>query len=153
MSRPVTPATANLASSVERDASGVAYVDHAGNAPHDTSYLSGGLHEHDTEAGTGLDRPNSQMSQSATAVPSRHNTLKKKAALQKSGSLKRSGSRKSSFAGSVRSLKMGDKEKYEPEDYHSAFYCPVPIIGSPTELLANRFQGMSSSEYPNCTSS
>ena len=91
-------------------------------------------------ARSGLQRSNSQMSQSATAVPSRGGTLKKKASLK--GSLKRSGSKKSSYAGSVRSMRLGEKEKYEPtEEQNSAFYCPVPISGSPTDLLADRFQG------------
>jgi hypothetical protein len=44
----------------------------------------------------------------------------------------------------VRSLVLGDKEKYPvdgDEDMNSAFYIPVPTTGSPTEVLSNRFQG------------
>lgn len=90
-----------------------------------------------------LQRSNSQVSQSQSFAPSRGGTLKKKPSLHKSSSLRRSGSRKSSYAGSVRSLKLGEKEKYDQSDErNSAFYCPVPTTGSPTELLANRFQGM-----------
>lgn len=95
------------------------------------------------DASSGLNRSNSQASQSGTTIPSRGGTLKKKASLKKSGSLKRSASKKSSYAGSVRSLRLGEKEKYEPNPEHnSVFYCPVPTTGSPTDLLADRFQGM-----------
>lgn len=51
-------------------------------------------------------------------------------------------------AGSVRSLALGDREKYAvdgEEDVNSAFYIPVPTSGNPTEVLAERFQGMLSS--------
>ncbi|RYO82964.1 hypothetical protein DL764_009524 [Monosporascus ibericus] len=69
---------------------------------------------------------------------SRGNTLKKKQSMRRSGSLKRSGSRRSMNAGSVRSLAL--QSSSEPEEQHSAFYCPVPTSGNPTEVLANRFQ-------------
>lgn len=49
-------------------------------------------------------------------------------------------------AGSVRSLALGDREKYNvdgDEDMNSAFYIPVPTTGNPTEVLAERFQGKS----------
>lgn len=127
------------------DATGVETTDHYSGPGQGTSILSqSGYHEeHPTnDAASGLQRTNSQMSQSATAVPSRGNTLKKKASLRGVGSVKRSGSKKSSYAGSVRSMQLGEKEKYEPsEEHNSAFYCPVPITGSPTDLLADRFQG------------
>ena len=75
-------------------------------------------------------------------LQSQSGTLKKKASMSRTGSMKRSGSRKSSYAGSVRSLKLGEKEKYgETDESNSIFYCPVPTQGNPTELLANRFQG------------
>lgn len=91
---------------------------------------------------SGVHRSNSQASQSGTTIPSRGGTLKKKSSLKKSASLKRSASKKSSYAGSVRSMRLGEKEKYEPNPEHnSVFYCPVPTSGSPTELLADRFQG------------
>lgn len=73
---------------------------------------------------------------------SRGNTLKKKASLRRSGSLKRSGSRRSMKAGSVRSLAL--QSNPDEDEMHSAFYCPVPTTGNPTETLANRFQGTSS---------
>ncbi|RVX66148.1 hypothetical protein B0A52_09877 [Exophiala mesophila] len=88
-----------------------------------------------------LPRSNSQLSNSHSALPSRGGTLKKKASLHKSSSLKRTASKRSSYAGSVRSLQLGEKEKYgETEETNSVFYCPVPTSGNPTELLANRFQ-------------
>jgi hypothetical protein len=145
MSRSATPAGGRPASYYESNLPGVANVDHAHGAQQDNTYISGGLHDNESvrDGPPGLQRSNSQMSQSATYVPSRGGTLKKKAPLQKSGSLKRSGSKKSDYAGSVRSLRPGEKEKNQPEEYNNAFYCPIPTAGSPTELLSNRFQGMS----------
>jgi hypothetical protein len=70
---------------------------------------------------------------------SRSNTLKKKASLRKTGSLKRSGSRRSTKAGSVRSLAL--QPNTDEDEMHSAFYCPVPTMGNPTDVLATRFQG------------
>jgi hypothetical protein len=58
--------------------------------------------------------------------------------------MRRSGSKRSLRAGSVRSLVLGDKEKYSVdgvEDPNSAFYVPIPTGGNPTEVLAERFQG------------
>jgi hypothetical protein len=75
-----------------------------------------------------------------TVSLSRGNTLKKKASIRRSGSLKRSGSRRSMKAGSVKSLAL--QSSNDPDELHSAFYCPVPTTGNPTEALANRFQGM-----------
>ncbi|KAI1082627.1 hypothetical protein F5B20DRAFT_532039 [Whalleya microplaca] len=69
---------------------------------------------------------------------SRGNTLRKKNSLRRSGSLKRSGSRRSMKAGSVRSLAL--QSSHDSDEAHSAFYCPVPTSGNPTEVLANRFQ-------------
>ncbi|KAF3060322.1 Phosphatidylinositol 4,5-bisphosphate-binding protein SLM1 [Daldinia childiae] len=69
---------------------------------------------------------------------SRGNTLKKKSSLRRSGSLKRSSSRRSMNAGSVRSLAL--QSSHDSDEVHSAFYCPVPTSGSPTEILAERFQ-------------
>lgn len=91
--------------------------------------------------GPGIQRSASQMS----GAPSRSSTLRKKASLSKKGSLRRNGSRRSMRAGSVRSLSLGDREKYNAdgtEDMNSAFAVPVPTTGNPTEVLANRFQGM-----------
>ncbi|KAL7814758.1 hypothetical protein V8C26DRAFT_403073 [Trichoderma gracile] len=74
------------------------------------------------------------------ALPQRGNTLKKKASLRRSGpgSLVRSSSRRSARAGSVRSLAL--QSATDPDELHSAFYCPVPTSGSPTDVLAARFQ-------------
>ncbi|KAK1971814.1 PH domain-containing protein [Colletotrichum sublineola] len=72
------------------------------------------------------------------SLPSRHNTLKKKNSLRRNGSLKRSSSRRSMRAGSVRSLAL--QSSNDPDEIHSAFHCPVPTSGNPTEALAARFQ-------------
>ncbi|KAK0610437.1 hypothetical protein B0T17DRAFT_113314 [Bombardia bombarda] len=69
---------------------------------------------------------------------SRGNTLKKKASLRRGGSLKRSSSRRSMKAGSVRSLAL--QSATDQDEVNSAFFCPVPTSGNPTEVLANRFQ-------------
>jgi hypothetical protein len=90
-----------------------------------------------------MQRSNSVMSQGDTAVPSRGGTLKKKASLRRTGSLKRSSSRRSSRAGSVRSLVL--QAPGDVDEMHSAFFSPVPTSGNPTEILANRFQGISPS--------
>lgn len=93
---------------------------------------------------SGLQRSVSQMSHTRSPTPSRSGTLRKKASLSKKGSLRRNGSRKSLRAGSVKSLNLGDREKYADgtEDPNSAFLVPIPTTGNPTEVLANRFQGM-----------
>ncbi|KAF9701598.1 hypothetical protein EKO04_000668 [Ascochyta lentis] len=73
------------------------------------------------------------------ATPSRSGTLKKKSSVKRSGSLKRSGSRKSMHAGSIRGVTIDDQEHgYDREE--SVFYTPVPTKGSPTDILADRFQ-------------
>lgn len=95
-------------------------------------------------AAPGLNRNASMATTSnqTTSMPSRGGTLKKKGSLSRRTSLKRSGSRRTSRAGSVRSLGLGDREKYGVGDVNnSAFFTPVPTGGSPTEVLANRFQG------------
>ncbi|KAH0441871.1 ph domain protein [Colletotrichum camelliae] len=95
-----------------------------------------------------IDGPSSNMPRSNSFVsnagedhlslPSRHNTLKKKNSLRRNGSLKRSSSRRSMKAGSVRSLAL--QSTSDPDEAHSAFHCPVPTSGNPTEALSNRFQ-------------
>ncbi|KAJ5570527.1 uncharacterized protein N7459_009957 [Penicillium hispanicum] len=92
---------------------------------------------------SGVQRSASQMSRVQSPTPTRSSTLRKKASLSKKGSLRRNGSRRSLRAGSVRSLSLGDREKYNPdgtEDMNSAFVVPIPTTGNPTEVLANRFQ-------------
>lgn len=71
-------------------------------------------------------------------LPVRNNTLKKKASMRRASSLRRSSSRRSNRAGSVRSL--GLHSASDPDDASSAFYCPVPTTGTPTDVLSNRFQ-------------
>ncbi|CAG8906361.1 unnamed protein product [Penicillium egyptiacum] len=90
----------------------------------------------------GMQRSASTMSHVRSPTPSRSSTLRKKASLSKKGSLRRNGSRRSMRAGSVRSLSLGDREKYHTDgsdDVNSAFTTPVPTNGNPTEVLANRF--------------
>jgi len=123
-------------------------VDQPYGPPRETSVLTQAgdpLDETHVDAGGtagDLHRSNSPMSGSQLAVPARGGTLKKKPSLHKTASLRRTNSKRSSYAGSVRSMKLGEKEKYgETDESNSAFYCPVPTSGSPTELLATRFQG------------
>lgn len=132
------------------------YLAHGANPEAPTSHpFNGRFHEEFDVASqrdsvvvdgpSGMQRSASQMSQTRSATPTRTSTLKKKASLSKRGSMRRSGSKRSLRAGSVRSLVLGDKEKYgaDGEDPNSAFYVPIPTNGSPTEVLANRFQCMS----------
>lgn len=72
------------------------------------------------------------------AALSRGNTLRKKASLRRSGSLGRSGSKRSMRAGSVKSLAL--QAGADEDEQRSAFYCPVPTKGSPTDALSSRFQ-------------
>jgi hypothetical protein len=102
-----------------------------------------------TGNGAPLQRSDSQMSHGSMAL-SRSGTLKKKPSLSRKGSLSRRSSRKSLRAGSVRSLNLGEREKYGGEDVNSAFYVPVPTTGNPTDELANRFQGESLSSMLSC---
>lgn len=94
------------------------------------------------ESSGGLRRGNSTMSQSHTLTPSRGGTLKKRQSLKKKGSLRRSASGKNSRPGSIKSFR-DDQELYAGNDaeMNNAFFTPVPTTGSPTEILANRFQG------------
>ena len=114
---------------------------HSEGAPRPTSALSQNepipvQGEETAERSSVLRRSNSQLSQSQTNVPSRGGTLKKKS------SLRRSTSKRSSYAGSVKSLRLGEKEKYaETDENMSVFFCPVPTNAVPTQLLADRFQG------------
>ncbi|KAG5948743.1 hypothetical protein E4U53_006160 [Claviceps sorghi] len=72
-------------------------------------------------------------------LPVRNNTLKKRVSVGGSNGLRRrSSSRRSNRAGSVRSLAL--QSVMDPDDAHSAFYCPVPTSSNPTDVLANRFQ-------------
>ncbi|KAF2007944.1 hypothetical protein P154DRAFT_419475 [Amniculicola lignicola CBS 123094] len=73
------------------------------------------------------------------ATPSRSGTLKKKNSVKRSASLKRSGSRSSKYAGSIRGVSTEDNERGSSK-HNNVFFTPVPTSGSPTEILANRFQ-------------
>lgn len=99
-----------------------------------------------------VQRSLSQMSVSRSATPTRSSTLKKRTSLSKRGSMRRSGSRKSLRAGSVRSLNLGDRDRYGAgadgvDDVNSAFAVPIPTDSNPTEVLAVRFQGVFS-QFP-----
>lgn len=101
----------------------------------------------DGHQGAGMNRSASTAStavghgQANQGTPSRNNTLKKKVSMRRTGSLKRSSSRKSLAAGSIKSVggrSVGGGT--ETEDFNSAFHTPIPTQGSPTDILANRFQ-------------
>jgi len=89
------------------------------------------------------DLPERSASRASTlnhgAAPSRSGTLKKRNSVKRTGSLKRSGSRRSLHAGSIRGVNTDDDEPASGK-HNSVFYTPVPTSGSPTEILANRFQ-------------
>jgi len=98
--------------------------------------------------GAGLHRTASSASTpgyGASQAPSRSNTLKKKGSvgggLARRGSLKRTNSRRSVHAGSIGGVALADEAKMSDEN--SVFFTPVPTTGTPTEILANRFQGAS----------
>jgi hypothetical protein len=93
--------------------------------------------------GAGLHRTASSSSRPGGV--SRSNTLKKQTSVSRKSSLKRSGSRKSLAAGSIKGVQIDDKNYAPGDEYNSAFYCPVPTTGAPTEILANRFQSMNMS--------
>ena len=121
-------------------------------APEDAQYERRGRFEEDFDARTRgssvLDgdvpqRSASRASRASTlnqgSTPARSGTLKKKGSVKRTGSLKRSGSRKSMHAGSIRGVTIDDQEQgYDREN--SVFYTPVPTKGSPTDILADRFQ-------------
>lgn len=89
--------------------------------------------------GEGINRSTSTASTAVPATaPTRSGTLKKKASISRKGSLKRSSSRKSLKAGSIKGVGSADGQT---ADFNNAFYTPIPTQGSPTEILANRFQG------------
>ncbi len=93
-----------------------------------------------TVGGNDTQRADSTMSQSHTLTPSRGGTLKKRQSLSRKNSLNRSASKKGSRPASVKSLTFADDVVGHGSEMHSAFFTPVPTSGSPTEILANRFQ-------------
>ena len=114
----------------------------------DSAYMSGGI-GHDYGAGqressiiagedaAGIQRSASRASN--TGTPSRSGTLKKRNSVKRTSSLKRSGSRRSVKAGSIK----GFGDSASDSNFNSIFHTPIPTSGSPTEILANRFQGQS----------
>ncbi len=137
-------------------ASGATDLTHG--APNTTSPLSQSAHQNhpeelsadqrgyqlvDNGAGGDMNRANSTLSQSHTLTPSRGGTLKKKQSVNRKGSIKQASSRRSSAAGSVRNVAFANDVVAEGGEMNNAFYTPVPTSGNPTEILANRFQGMS----------
>ncbi|KAF2444430.1 hypothetical protein P171DRAFT_521764 [Karstenula rhodostoma CBS 690.94] len=76
----------------------------------------------------------------ASGAPSRSGTLKKRASVKRSGSLKRSSSsRRSVRAGSIKGVEFADDDGRGIK-HNSVFYTAIPTSGSPTDILANRFQ-------------
>ena len=88
----------------------------------------------------GINRSASSASTAAyrDGAVSRGGTLKKKASVSRKSSIGRSGSRRSLAAGSI----AGVGTPGAHDDYNSALSTPIPTHGSPTDILANRFQGM-----------
>jgi hypothetical protein len=99
-----------------------------------------------------MDLPQRSASRASTlnqgGAPSRSGTLKKKVSVKRTGSLKRSGSRRSTHAGSIRGVSIEDDD--HGGKHNSVFYTPVPTTGAPTEILANRFQGLLLSTHVGC---
>ena len=91
-----------------------------------------------TGRGTALNRSASSASTAVGGGASRNSTLMKRNSMRRTTSLKRSGSKRSLKAGSIKGF--GDEEGGADADYNSVFFTPIPTTGSPTELLANRFQ-------------
>ena len=177
MSRPITPSYDTNVPNPHAESSFPSRPPVSGSKPN--SYLSSGMAgssvAHDQDLTQGAPTDQSILSQSApyddprqaddrptssgmdapevapTQTPARGGTLKKKGSIKRTGSLMRTNSRRSSRAGSVRSLALGEKEKYhQNEETNSIFYTPIPTSGNPTELLATRFQCSYPSSEPLC---
>ena len=121
--------------------SGGAFHEDLGESHHESSTIGEGQHESSTigEAPPPISRKNSNASTTAvsSSVPGRSNTLKKRDSVKRMSSvIKRSGSKRSVTAGSVADHPRVDSSK----EYNSPFTTPIPTTGSPTEVLANRFQ-------------
>lgn len=67
-------------------------------------------------------------------TPSRSGTVNRKQSLRKRVSLRRTRSGRSLRAGSM-------KGGHDVEDFESVFHTPIPTSGTPTDILAERFQG------------
>jgi len=88
---------------------------------------------------TGLGRSASSASTAVGGQLSRSGTLKKRQSVSRKTGLKHSTSRKSLRAGSIKGVATGDG--IDDHEYNNAFHTPIPTSSSPTEILANRFQG------------
>jgi hypothetical protein len=93
-----------------------------------------------TVGGNDIQRTASTMSQTHPLTQSRGGTLKKRQSLSRKASVNRNASKKGSRPASVKSLTFAEDVVGYGSEMHSAFYTPVPTSGSPTEVLANRFQ-------------
>lgn len=85
------------------------------------------------------------MGDAYTMTPSRGGTLKKRNSLSKKSSVKRSDSRRSTATDIMKGRIIDHEEKLvvgDEDNTNSAYYTPVPTSGTPTEVLANRFQGL-----------
>lgn len=102
----------------------------------DASQRGSSIIEGSSGGNAGLDRANSTATTAVQATPTRNNTLKKKSSIKRVSSLKRSSSKRSLKAGSLAGFGGVDND----QKYNSAFFTPVPTQGTPTEILANRFQ-------------
>ena len=122
-------------------------TDFAQDVPNETAALSQSFRNSTLNDGpssvgdNNLQRAGSTMSQSQTLTPSRGGTLKKRQSLSRRTSLTRNTSMKGERPASQA---FADDTLAQNPEMNDAFFTPVPTTGSPTEILANRFQGMSS---------
>lgn len=110
-----------------------------GPVPRRTNNMAGSIQRSNSFSGSTTGSALGGLDGHSSVQLSRNNTLKKRSSLRRAGSMRRSGSRRSMKAGSVRSLAL--QSNPDEDELHSAFHCPVPTTGNPTEALANRFQG------------
>ncbi|KAJ0115876.1 hypothetical protein J7T55_004045 [Diaporthe amygdali] len=109
-----------------------------GPVPRRTDNMAGSIHRSNSFSGSTTGSALGGLDGHSSVQLSRNNTLKKRSSLRRASSMRRSGSRRSMKAGSVRSLAL--QSNPDEDELHSAFHCPVPTTGNPTEALANRFQ-------------
>lgn len=153
---------ANIANPTSTGVSDFAQGHPSGASPLSQSYNQGGGGalrsdeyadaQRDISASTadGPQTRNRATSDASTAVltnvaPSRSGTLKKKSSVSRKSSLRRSNSRKSMNAGTSKGVGFAN----DGAEYNSALYTPIPTTGTPTDILADRFQGTHAIE--NCT--
>ncbi|KAF2717871.1 hypothetical protein K431DRAFT_288211 [Polychaeton citri CBS 116435] len=115
------------------------YGVHQGNFHEDLDASQHGSSVAGDDEGRALNRSASTASTAVApqqGVPSRNNTLKKKGSIRRNASLKRSSSKKSLKAGSIKGVHTAK----DADNFNSVFFTPIPTTGTPTEILANRFQ-------------